>query len=83
MSQCRRRKYQIVATNPTAIPATTTQNAAISPSPGTSTFIPKMLATSVSGIRTTLKAVSTRIVSFSRCDRMFSFVVSSPATVSR
>jgi hypothetical protein len=45
-------------------------------SPGTRTFMPQMLAISVSGSTTTLMAVSTRTVSFTRCESTDSFVSS-------
>ena len=52
------------------------------PHPGTLTFIPKMLATRVSGRSTTLAAVRIRNESLSRWDRTDSFVDSRPSTTS-
>ena len=51
-------------------------------SPGTGTFIPKMLAMRVSGRRTTLTAVRIRNESLSRCERTDSFVDSSASMTS-
>ena len=49
---------------------------------GNSTFMPNMLASSVSGRITTLKAVSTFSTSFTRCEITDSFVSSSASTTS-
>src|SRR5215204_4943589 len=68
--------------NTTTIAATITQNAPTVPSPGNSTFIPKMLARSVSGRSTALKTVSTRRTSFWRCEIADSLVASSASATS-
>ena len=52
------------------------------PRPGTGTFIPKMLAMSVSGRSTTLAAVRIRNESFRRCESTDSFVDSSASMTS-
>ena len=68
---------------PTAtIAPTMIQKATADPKPGKSTFIPKTLATRVSGSRMALKTVSTRRTSFWRCEITDSFVDSSPSTTS-
>ena len=54
----------------------------MSPSPGTCTFMPQMLATSVSGRTITEIAVSTRKVSLVRWAISASFVSSSASTTS-
>ena len=58
------------------------ENANSAFSPGTGTFIPKTLAMSVSGSRTTLTAVRIRNESFRRCDSTDSLVDSSASTTS-
>ena len=58
------------------------QNAVIDSSPGTRTFMPKIDAISVSGRMITLKAVSTRRTSLTRCEIADSLVSSSPSTTS-
>jgi len=58
------------------------QKAVADAKPGKSTFIPKMLASRVSGSRMALKVVSTRRTSFWRCEITDSFVDSSPSTTS-
>ena len=66
----------------TTIAARITQNAVESCSPGTPTFMPQMLATSVSGRTITENAVRTRKVSLVRCAIADSFVDSSASTTS-
>ena len=58
------------------------QKAVLSPSPGTPTFMPHRLAMKVSGSTITLKAVSTRRISLTRCEITDSFVSSSASTTS-
>ena len=69
-------------TSSATIAPTTIQKAWIEPSPGTPTFMPQMLATSVSGSTTTLIAVSALRTSLTRCERTDSFVDSRPSTTS-
>ena len=58
------------------------QKAAMSPSPGTPTFMPHRLAMKVSGRTTTLNAVSTRSTSLTRWEITDSLVSSSASTTS-
>ena len=70
---------------PTSIATITpmiTQKAVWLPSPGTPTFMPQMLATSVSGSTITLIEVRTRRMSLTRWLMTDSFVASRASTVS-
>src|SRR5262249_27652089 len=81
-SHPRRLKNRATPTSTANMTTMMTQNACNECSPGTLTFIPKMLAISVSGRKMRLIAVSTRKVSLVRCASADSFVASRPSTTS-
>src|SRR5689334_21006489 len=81
-SQPRLRKYATRPASTATITPAITQKASVEPSPGTLTFMPQMLAMSVSGSRITETEVSTRSTLFRRCVITDSFVSSSASTTS-
>ena len=77
-----RKKASIPTSRATHPPDDHPEGARVRPSPGTPTFMPQMLATSVSGRTTTLNAVSTRRTSLTRWEITDSLVSSSASTTS-
>lgn len=81
-SQPRLRNQYTIPLSTQTISPMMAQKAWIERSPGTPTFMPQIVPISVSGSMITLNAVSTRRMSFRRCDRTDSFVASRPSTTS-
>jgi len=81
-SQPRRLKYATIPTSRASIAPTMMKKSVLSPSPGTPTFMPQMLAMRVNGRTMTLIEVSTRRMSLTWCDRTDSFVASSASMTS-